>query len=206
MGAAHNPRIKDLEKAFLLFPRDMKTMLKSVDSMFRDREKQLFRTEGGSGGRRWPKLAASTLKTKRRLRSGVARARQTTALGADVTGQAGLVVGPVSLKVMQRYGRLRKGLTQRKHGDHVARYELSVFGAWLKLGTKNIVAAYYGAGKKYRPKKIRNVMQMTENTRRKYFRVVSDYMVNKKLARQLKALSAGARALRDTARQRARGK
>jgi len=193
-----------MHEAFILKARDMKTMLSKVDTLFRKREKSLFATEGGSGGKKWARLAPSTIAVKKRLRGRRRRAQARISVGADVTGQAGIVSGPVSMKVMQRYGKLRKGLTDKGHGDHISRYILGT-NARIQVGVRNSVAAKHGAGGRYSPKKIRNTMQMTTKQRRKYWRIVSDYLTDIKLQRKLRAMRAHKQGMIALAKLRASG-
>lgn len=100
-------------------------------------------------------------------------------------------------KIMQRTGELRRGLAQ-KGADHIARHSLTTAGAHIRIGVANRLAAYHGAVKGRRNPRLpkRNVMQMTTKQRRRYFRIVSDYLIKTKLARVRRALAAGSRAMR----------
>lgn len=170
--SAVNPRIKSLEQALRLTATDMQAMLTPVDTKFRTLERRLFATEGASGGARWRRLSPKYAKQKRRTHPG--------------------------RKVMQKTGGLRRSLTQ-KGADHVARYTLSASRARLKVGTTNVLAAYHGAaGAAYRNPRLpkRDVMQMTPQQRRLYYKIVKDYLVDVKLKRAMKALRIGRQEMR----------
>ena len=198
--ATVNPEIKHLSEVFKLDARDMKRMTTSVDRKFRENERRQFSSEGSSGGRKWKRLAKSTLDAKKRARGGRRRAKARVGLGADVTGQAAasLLAGPISLKIMQRTGKLRKGLTQKSHPDHVANFSITQAGAFIRIGVKNVIAAYHGAVKGQRNPRLpkRNVMQMTQNQRRRYYGIVGDYLIKTKLDRVRRALRAGVTRMR----------
>jgi len=170
--ARANPRIKSLEEVFQLNGRDMKTMATRVDMKFRENEKRLFKTEGRSGGRKWKRLNPAYAKAKRK------------AVGAK--------------KIMQRTGRLRKGLTQKSHPDHLVRWSITSAGAFIRLGVSNPVAAWHGAVKGRQNPRLpkRDVFQVTAKQRRRYFRILSDYLVKTKLKRVRRALRAGRAAMR----------
>lgn len=180
--SAVNPRIKSLEQALRLTATDMQAMLTPVDTKFRTLERRLFATEGASGGARWRRLSPKYAKQKRRTHPG--------------------------RKVMQKTGGLRRSLTQ-KGADHVARYTLSASRARLKVGTTNVLAAYHGpligrltTGSGLGPTRgrarlpVRDVMQMTPQQRRLYYKIVKDYLVDVKLKRAMKALRIGRQEMR----------
>ena len=166
--AMANPRMKkSFKEAMEMTVRDMKRMTTQVDRRFRENEKRLFASEGRSGGRAWKRLSPAYAKAKRKA------------------------VG--SRKIMQRTGTLRRGLTQKSHPDHIARFVGTKDGR-IKVGVQNIVAAYHGAAKGRQNPRLpkRNVMQMTAKQRRRYFRIVSDYLVNIKWKRGFRFLKAEA--------------
>ena len=158
--ARANPKITALSEVLELSVANMNTMTASVDKQFRVNEKRLFATEGGSGGQKWKPLKKATKDAKKRL--------------------------GLSSRIMQRTGNLRKGLTQKNHPDHVARHA----NKQIKVGVQSPLPVYHGAVRSI-PKNPRlprrSVFQMTAPQRRGYYKIVSDYIINVKLRRILRA-------------------
>ncbi len=150
-----NPRIRTLPQLMKLDQRDMGTMLGIVDLEFTRNEKRLFSTEGTSGGRAWKPLSTAYARAKARAFPG--------------------------RKIMQRTGKLRQGLTQQSHADHVKFTKLKP-RATITVGTDNQVAAFHIPA--------RDTLQHTPRQERKYYALVSDYLVNVKLARVKRVLAA----------------
>ena len=173
IGAAANPRIHELHKVLEMTVRDMTEMTKGIDQKFRANEKRLFATEGSSGGQKWPALSKKYAKAKLKQ---VGRRR-----------------------IMQRSGRLRKGLTIKGHPDHVARHS----SGRVKIGVKSALPAHHGsvAGRQNPRLPKRDVFQMTGRQRRQYYDVVFDRFATKRKQFE-RAMRAGRAAMRAQARGR----
>ncbi len=164
--AAVNPAMSKLHKILELNRDDMKKMTVSMDTLFVKNEKRLFATEGSSGGVKWKKLKPETLKAKKRRATGVRKIKR-RGFSIPLTG--------TSLKIMQRTGRLRKGLSVKKDPDHVVRFSLVSRSAWIGIGVKSILPVYHGAvrGRRKNPKlPRRSVFQMKPQQRRGYYQVL----------------------------------
>ncbi len=152
-----NPRVKTLPEMMKLDMRDMNVMAGWVDLEFTRAEKRLFASEGASGGPKWQVKDAAKL-----LREKVRR-------------------GFPGRKIMQRTGKLRRGLTQQGHADHVRESVLRP-RATIQVGTRNVVAAHHVS--------IRDTLQSTRQQDRKYTELIRDYLENVKLERVKRVLSA----------------
>ncbi len=170
--ARANPRIKEIGKLLDLDAGDMRAMTTKMDMLFRKNEKRLFATEGSSGGVKWKPLKKATLDAKKRK--------------------------GLSSKIMQRTGRLRKGLTAKGHGDHIAKWSGLGSKARIKIGVQSILPVYHGAvrGRRKNPKlPRRSVFQMTIKQRRGYYQVLFNRF-DLKRKRFMRALAAGAATMR----------
>ena len=152
-----------MEEALKMKTSDLKAMSLQMDRIFRKNERALFASEGSSGGSKWPDLKPATLRAKKGLRAAQKAIRKR---GFKIP------VGSTSLKIMQRSGELKRGLTTMSHPDHVVRVHNSVFAQRIGLGTTNILAKYHGgleggAGMNTRLPR-RNVLQMTVKQRDEY--------------------------------------
>lgn len=151
-----NPRVKDMASLMKLTQRDMNDMATAVDIQFAKHEKRLFATEGSSGGAKWRPLSDSYAKAKARKFPG--------------------------RKILQRVGRLRKGLSNVNDSDHVKTTRLKP-RATIEVGTRNIVGAYqHDMG--------RDPLQQTRRQERRLFEKVAEYLAEVKLDRLRRALAA----------------
>ncbi len=165
-----NPRIKTLPQMMQLDKRDMKTMTTAVDVLFVKNEARLFSTEGASGGGEWPALSPNYAAAKARTHPG--------------------------RKIMQRTGRLRRSLTQRRNPQHVAQSALKP-RATITVGTRDRTAAFHIRGARKNPRvPERDTLQHTREQLRSYQDKAADYIVNVKLERVRKVLAAAWRVRR----------
>jgi len=145
-----NPAIKQLDDILKLTFSDMTKLTADMDTLFVKNERRLFDTEGASGGVKWKKLKKATRDAKKRR------------------GQ--------SLKIMQRTGELRKGLSVKTHPDHVAKWSMAGSRhARIRIGVQSILPVYHGAvrGRRKNPKlPRRSVFQMKPAQRRGYYKIL----------------------------------
>jgi phage gpG-like protein len=160
-----NPRLRDLRTALRLDQSDMQEILRLVDDRFVTNERRLFATEGSSGGSKWAPLDPKYKKAKQKKFPG--------------------------RKVMSRSGALRKSLTNKGDTDHVATYQMTKPQA-VMVGTKNKVAAYHIKGRhnKGQPKHTRDTLQHTEQQKRALTGEVRRFLIDTKLERVRRAMSA----------------
>lgn len=173
--AQTNPRLLSLKEAMDLQRPEMAIIRDRLDTRFRQLERTLFKTQGASGGRKWPRLSRRYAKVKPKRCKG-------------------------RKKIMVCTGKLRAGLTQRNHPDHVRDFTLKPEPA-VELGTKNKVAAYHSGGipgnrLKNPALPDRDVIALTDAQGRQLLAIWADYLVNEKLARIFRILQAWPRSLR----------
>ncbi len=152
-----NPRIKSLDEMLQLQGPELKTIATRIDSAFGKHERGVFASEGASGGARWP-----ALKHPKPLRF-----RGT--------------------KILQRTGKLRKSLTNRKSGDHVFRWSLQPTPT-VTVGSNVSYGEHHVRG--LRPLKKRDPMQHTQVQEDAYTDIAKEYFTKTKLPRIQRVLSA----------------
>ncbi len=165
--ATANPAIHQIDDIIDLTVNDMKKLTAAVDSLFVKNEKRLFSTEGASGGLKWKPLKKATLDAKKRSRSARSKIKK-RASGAPLRPA-------VSLKIMQRTGELRKGLSTKGHPDHVAKWANLGSNAIIGIGVRNILPVYHGAvrGRRKNPRlPRRSVFQMKPQQRKGYYAIL----------------------------------
>ena len=161
-----NPTIHQIDDILDLTAKDMKQLTTKIDARFRANERELFSTEGSSGGVKWRPLKAATLAAKKRRAAGVRGIRKR---GFSIP------LASTSLKIMQRTGELRKGLTRKSHPDHVVRWVLSAGVTTISIGVKSPLPVYHGAVRgRARNSKLprRSVFQMKPRQRRGYYEFI----------------------------------
>jgi len=166
-----NPRIKKLTDLFDLNMQDMRSIKTMVDIEFVKKERKLFATEGASGGAKWKPLSPAYAKRKKRKKPG--------------------------RKILAYEGDLRRGLTGRRHADHVARYSLTKTRAVVTVGTKNPIASYHAPGYLHNPQlPVRDPIQLTRRQELDYTKIVRRYFVEVKMDRAVRALLSWGKAAR----------
>lgn len=160
-----NPRLKTLRQAMQLDRREMGTVKDWIDTEFTAFEKRQFATEGAAGGQRWPALSPAYAKAKRRRFPG--------------------------RKIMQRTGKLRKSLTNKRDASHVAKALLAPRRA-IEVGTRNETAAYHISGSPLKNPHVphRDVMQFGPAQAKRYTETIATYLREIKLPRVEKILAA----------------
>ena len=109
MGVEVNPRIRKLRDAWNLTRREAALVAEAMDKPFRKQQKELFQTEGRSGGRKWKKLKKATVERKRKK-------------GLD-------------LRILHATRDLKRGLSTKAHPDHVAEAKTKPAGATRDMPT-----------------------------------------------------------------------
>jgi phage gpG-like protein len=160
-----NPRLKTLHQAMQLDRREMDTMKDWIDTEFTQYEKRLFSTEGAAGGSRWPALSPAYAKAKQRRFPG--------------------------RKIMQRSGKLRRSLVNKRDAAHVAKALLKPRRA-IEVGTRNETAAFHISGSALKNPRVphRDVMQYGPRQAARYAKAITTYLKDIKLPRVEKILAA----------------
>lgn len=160
-----NPRLKSLHQAMRLDRHEMKTVRDWIDTEFTAFEKRLFATEGSVGGPHWPALSPRYTRAKQRKFPG--------------------------RKIMQRTGKLRRSLVNKKDARHVAKALLKPRRA-IEVGTRVETAAYHIAGSPLKNPRVphRDVMQYGPRQAKRYAATIATYLKDIKLPRVEKILAA----------------
>jgi phage gpG-like protein len=154
-------RIAELHDLLELNKRDMQVLLTRTDSKFRSDMQEQFKTEGASGGSKWPPLSEKYRKRKQRKRPG--------------------------RKILVWDGTLRDSLTTTQ-GDHVRRWFRVAKGYFIRLGTQNSLAAYHGPGTYHNDRlPVRDPMQMTDVQQGGLINIIREYLTKEKLKQFMRA-------------------
>ena len=165
IGSVLNPRIGELEKLAEFTQNELRGMTIEIDKEFCKNEVMQFKSEGSSGGRKWPPLSSEYAARKAAMRR-----RRVMVDDRPVTGR----------KVMQLTGLGRKSLTQKSHPDHIATYFGSATQALITVGTQVTHLAYHIAFStnplynKRMPH--RDTLQMTAAQEERYIDIVARRM------------------------------
>jgi len=130
-----NKSLKTLHEALNLTPDAVKDATVVADVVYRRQEKELFETEGASGGTPWVKLSDAYQKRKDRLFAQatanvkeIARAR-----GKKISGFALHIVLGAENKKLQLTGDMKRAFAEQG-GGHVAEGFILPTGARIQLG------------------------------------------------------------------------
>lgn len=141
-----NPRLVELTKMLDLTAQDYGPMVRDVDKLFRANERELFASEGASGGKKWVGLTPEYAEHKARVLTGMRELKRRSkaslwSLAREVAvGRKKPRIGS-SGKVMTLTGNLRDSYTQEGHQQHLAEFDAAK--RTLSVGTKNPLARYH---------------------------------------------------------------
>jgi hypothetical protein len=126
-----NPHIKTLHQALDLTPDAVSSAAQAADSVYRAQEKQLFATEGASGGQPWKKLSPIYAERKRRLVEGA------KAFNQELKRRRGSPrrVPAISTSILVLIGDMRTAFSTQS-GGHVVEYFKSARGWLIQLGAR----------------------------------------------------------------------